>query len=146
LLRNLPLFGRGTAGFNAPSDVNDPGRLQTWGRRMNWLTGINVNVSPKPGSTREDLKGRRYVEGTIVQGILRQGRADLSNMNKNSDAYKKAMKAIQKKADAEAKSHNVTKYLTTTPQSGHYIKKSRKAAGGLGSSPFSGGLGKSVLP
>jgi hypothetical protein len=145
LLRNLPLIGRGTFSIGDVPSTRDPGRLQSYGKWLNPITGLNINVAPRPGSTREEAAAKKDVEGRLVQGVRRQGLEDLSNLPKTSNAYTDALEKIQRQLDADAKQHGTSQYLNTTPQSGHYIKRSRRRGSTFGSSPLSGTGGRSVL-
>lgn len=166
LARQTPFAGRLSYGFGDLSPYRDQGRLSKYGLLASPLTGINVFVSPKPGSEREAAAVAQYAKR--YTGEMKELTSNLSNVKRNSDAYQRLIalpkgspeyKRAYKKLDPDTKRYvdRLNKKaqefaedakrrgidITKVKGSGSYKRKTRKRRGyttnGLG-----GGLGGSL--
>jgi hypothetical protein len=146
-LRNvIPGLGRFFGTFEGIPQTRDTGQLQTLGKRFNAVHGINVYVSPKPGSKRETVALERRVRGRAAE--RKEYLEKISNLtDKDRD---RLLKVFDRETKAWAKEQSIPfKYLEQTEQSGFYIRKPRRRSGtglgagggGLQSLGSGGGLG-----
>lgn len=118
LFNRLPIFGRASGSFREPGPFRDTGRLQTLGRKLNFLTGINVFVAPEPGSAHEEealLQAIRARTGMRHELINR-----LSNIPK-PDRDRQVKKFDQETLDWAHKKRVPMRLLQATQNSGFYI-------------------------
>lgn len=171
LARQTPFAGRLSYGFGDLSPYRDQGRLSKYGLLASPLTGINVFVSPKPGSEREAAAVAQYAKR--YTGEMKELTSNLSNVKRNSDAYQRLIalpkgspeyKRAYKKLDPDTKRYvdRLNKKaqefaedakrrgidITKVKGSGSYKRKTRKRRGyttnGLGGS-LGGSLGGGSL-
>ena len=117
-VNRLPIAGRGLGSFGEPSPFRDQGRLQTWGRRAMWATGINVYVSPKPGSARE-----RAAFEQMLRSRLGQRQDLLFNLRNMPQAERDAkLKEFDKETRRWARRKRMPfELLQNTKNSGFYV-------------------------
>lgn len=93
LARQTPFLGRLSYGFGGTSATRDQGRLQTLAPLLSPLTGINVYVSPKPGSEREKFAVDQYSKS--YTGKMKTKQENISNMKRDSKAIQRLNQLVK---------------------------------------------------
>lgn len=130
-LRNVvPGLGRFFGTFEGIPQTRDTGQLQTLGKRFNALHGINVYVSPKPGSKRETVALEKRVRGRAAE--RKEYLEKISNLTDKD--RERLLEVFDRDTRKWANEQGIPfKYLQQTQQSGFYIRKPRRRGGsGLG--------------
>lgn len=144
----VPGFGRAFGSFQPNSPARDSGRLSSYGKILNNVTGINAYVGPKPHSAREGYALSRLAAARAAQrGDFLESISNLKD--KSPKAYKARVAAFDKATLQWAKDRGLPKeYLAKVKQTGFYERKRRRppappqtlSGGGLSGGLSSGGL------
>lgn len=131
LSNTVPGLGRLFGTFETPSTQRDTGRLQQIGKKASFIHGINIYVSPKAGSAREELALTKRVQGRAAE----RGELLTSISNLPQGDAEKRVKEFDRQTLIWANQRGIPRrILESVKATGYYKGKTRQPAGsGLGS-------------
>lgn len=144
ILRNVPFAGRASTSLYGVSTTRDQGRLQTLGRELSQISGLNIYVAPKEGK-RLDAAYLSLVVGRAAERNELSARLS----NEKDPARDAALKRFDEETEKWAKQHGIDrKYLKAVQGIGPaYQSKSDSGpfGGSDGSSSAFGGGGSQAF-